>query len=266
MLELLFDLTFAVAVATGASQLAHGHVAAGVGSLCFTSFGLIWAWIDYSWFASAYDTDDWLYRLLTMVQIIGVVIFTLGIPDLFHAVENGHFDNTVIVIGYGIMRLAMLGQWVRAARSAPAHRGANPNAIAAAADGDEHGARPVDALAPGVLAAVGGPAHRDPGASPSSSSASRRSSPRTASRSLSSSRSARSCRGSSSSRSNSSPAPSTRRTSLRAAGSRGTRSTAVAPTCRDVWPGARMAAPGPCPHNTSRAGADESPHGGGSRH
>jgi len=46
--------------------------------LCFTSFGLIWAWIDYSWFASAYDTDDWLYRLLTMVQIIGVVIFTLG--------------------------------------------------------------------------------------------------------------------------------------------------------------------------------------------
>ena len=78
MLELLFDLTFAVAVATGASQLAHGHVAAGVGSLCFTSFGIIWAWIDYSWFASAYDTDDWLHRLLTMVQMIGVVIFTLA--------------------------------------------------------------------------------------------------------------------------------------------------------------------------------------------
>ena len=54
--------------------------------------------------------------------MIGVVIFTLGIPDLFHAVENGHFDNTVIVIGYGIMRLAMLVQWVRAARSDPAHR------------------------------------------------------------------------------------------------------------------------------------------------
>lgn len=79
MLELLFDLTFAVAVATGASQLAHshGHIAAGVGSLCFTSFGIIWAWIDYSWFASAYDTDDWLHRLLTMVQMIGVVIFTI---------------------------------------------------------------------------------------------------------------------------------------------------------------------------------------------
>lgn len=79
-LELLFDLTFVVAVATGASQLAdalgHGQVGAGVGAFCFTSFGIIWGWINYSWFASAYDTDDWLYRLLTMLQMIGVVIFT----------------------------------------------------------------------------------------------------------------------------------------------------------------------------------------------
>lgn len=112
--ELLFDLTFVVAVATGASQLAHSlthdHVGTGVLSFCFTSFGIIWGWINYSWFASAYDTDDWLYRLLTMLQMIGVVIFTLGIPQLFQAVEHGHFDNTVIVIGYVIMRVAMLCQ------------------------------------------------------------------------------------------------------------------------------------------------------------
>ena len=53
---------------------------------------------------------------------------------------------------------------------------------------------------------------------------------------------------------------------LESLGVEGTRSTAVAPTCRDVWPGARMAAPGPCPHNMSRAVVDESPHAGGSRH
>lgn len=45
-----------------------------------------------------------------MLQMIGVVIFTLGIPQLFQAVEHGHFDNTVIVIGYVIMRVAMLCQ------------------------------------------------------------------------------------------------------------------------------------------------------------
>lgn len=127
-LELLFDLTFVVAVSTGASQLAEalasGHVAAGVGSFCFVSFGIIWAWINYSWFASAYDTDDWLYRLLTLVQMIGVVVFTLGIPDLFKGVEHGQLDNTVIVVGYVIMRLAMLCQWARAYRSDPERRSA----------------------------------------------------------------------------------------------------------------------------------------------
>ena len=43
-----------------------------------------------------------------MVQMIGVVIFTLGIPQIFEAVDDGHFNNTVIVIGYVIMRAAML--------------------------------------------------------------------------------------------------------------------------------------------------------------
>ena len=126
-LELLFDLTFVVAVATSASQLAHalsvGHVAMGLAAFAFTSFGILWAWINYSWFASAYDTDDWLYRLLTMLQMAGVVVFTLGIKDTFDALtEEHHFDNTIIVVGYVIMRVAMLAQWLRAARSDAAHR------------------------------------------------------------------------------------------------------------------------------------------------
>ena len=25
-------------------------------------FAIIWAWINFSWFASAYDADDWIYR------------------------------------------------------------------------------------------------------------------------------------------------------------------------------------------------------------
>ena len=51
-LELLFDLTFVVAVAQSASQLAEalaeGHVGSGVASFCLTSFGIIWAWISGS--------------------------------------------------------------------------------------------------------------------------------------------------------------------------------------------------------------------------
>jgi low temperature requirement protein LtrA len=43
-------------------------------------FAVIWAWIQNTWFASAYDNDDWIYRLLTMVQMIGLLVLALGLP------------------------------------------------------------------------------------------------------------------------------------------------------------------------------------------
>lgn len=88
-LELLFDLTFVVAFSVAGAQFAHliagGHVAAGLRGFAFAMWAIIWAWINYSWFASAFDTDDWLYRVLTMVQMVGVVILALGLPTMFHS-------------------------------------------------------------------------------------------------------------------------------------------------------------------------------------
>ncbi|MFN8031538.1 MAG: low temperature requirement protein A [Dermatophilaceae bacterium] len=123
-LELLFDLTFVVAFANAGNEMAHlvaaGHTWAGVAGFCFAIFGITWAWINFSWFASAYDTDDWAYRLTTMVQMIGVVVFALGMPALFASIEHGeHVDNQILVLGYLIMRVAMLTQWLRAARQCP---------------------------------------------------------------------------------------------------------------------------------------------------
>jgi low temperature requirement protein LtrA len=82
-----------------------------------------WAWINFSWFSSAYDTDDWFYRVCTMVQMIGVVIFALGLPTMFHSLEaGGGIDNSVMVAGYVVMRVALLVQWLRAARQDPERR------------------------------------------------------------------------------------------------------------------------------------------------
>ena len=52
-------------------------------------FAVIWAWIQNTWFASAYDTDDWIYRLLTMVQMIGVLVLALGLPPMFESIDAG---------------------------------------------------------------------------------------------------------------------------------------------------------------------------------
>ena len=128
-LELLFDLTFAVAFGVGASQLAHmlaaGHVAAGITAFVFATFAICWAWINFTWFASAYDTDDWVFRLMTMIEMVGVLILALGLPAFFTSIEHGHHvDNAVLVAGYVVMRIALVGQWLRAARQDPGRRAA----------------------------------------------------------------------------------------------------------------------------------------------
>src|SRR6478752_9560465 len=121
-LELLFDLTFVVAVAQVAAELAHGiaddQVGDSVLGFVMVFFAIWWAWMNFTWFASAYDTDDVPYRLLTLVQITGALVLAAGASE---ALE--HEDFTVITWGYVIMRLAMVTQWLRAARSDPEHRG-----------------------------------------------------------------------------------------------------------------------------------------------
>ena len=78
-----------------------------------------------SWFASAYDTDDWIYRLTTMLQMVGVIVLGLGIPSVFASMVVGQrLDNQVMVAGYVVMRIAMIAQWLRAAKHDPARRAA----------------------------------------------------------------------------------------------------------------------------------------------
>jgi low temperature requirement protein LtrA len=127
-LELLFDLTFVAAFGIAASRFAHavaeGHYAAGLIGFGFASFAICWAWINFSWFASAYDTDDWIFRVITMMQMSGVLVVAIGLPRMFASIEHGeqHVDNSIMVLGYVIMRVAMVFQWLRAARQNPDRR------------------------------------------------------------------------------------------------------------------------------------------------
>lgn len=120
-LELLFDLSFVVAVAQAANALHHaladGQIAYGFGMYFVVFFIVWWPWVNFTWFASAYDTDDVAYRLLTFVQIAGVLIVAAGVPRVFE-----DFDFTVTVTGYVIMRTALVALWLRAAREDPIGR------------------------------------------------------------------------------------------------------------------------------------------------
>jgi low temperature requirement protein LtrA len=128
-LELLLDLTFVVAFGIAANEFAHqlaeDHVGLGLAGFVFAVFAICWAWINFSWFASAYDTDDWIYRLMTMLQMVGVIILALGLPQMFASIsEHHHVDNRVMVAGYVVMRIALVAQWLRAAKQDPQRRSA----------------------------------------------------------------------------------------------------------------------------------------------
>jgi low temperature requirement protein LtrA len=120
-LELLFDLTFVIAVAS----LAH-HYAGAIGRgdalhelvpFLEVFFAIWWAWVNFTWFASAFDTDDVPFRLLTLVQMAGVLVLAAGVPA---ALDHG--DWQAVTIGYAIMRVGLVAHWLRAAIEAPASR------------------------------------------------------------------------------------------------------------------------------------------------
>lgn len=116
-LELFFDLVFVVAVSIASAQLhhalSHGDLVHGITSYAMVFFAVWWAWMNFTWFATSFDTDDWLYRVTTIVQMGGVLVFAAGIPAAF---EQGDF--TIPVLGYIVMRIAMVAQWLRASRGA----------------------------------------------------------------------------------------------------------------------------------------------------
>jgi low temperature requirement protein LtrA len=121
-LELLFDLTFVIAVAS----LAH-HFAVAIGSghaldelvpFLQVFFAIWWAWVNFTWFASAFDTDDVPFRLLTLVQMGGVLVLAAGVPA---ALE--HDDYRAVTFGYAIMRVGLVAHWLRAAIEDPSSRG-----------------------------------------------------------------------------------------------------------------------------------------------
>jgi low temperature requirement protein LtrA len=118
-LELLFDLTFVVAIAQVAVQLAHGiadgHALESLGPYLMVFFAIWWAWMNFTWFASAYDTDDVPYRALVLVQMAGVLIIAAGVPSSFSSQ-----DFTAIIVGYVVMRVGLVALWIRAGVQHPA--------------------------------------------------------------------------------------------------------------------------------------------------
>lgn len=120
-LELLFDLVSVIAIAAAVAGLHHAiaanHILEGTITFCLAFFPIWWAWMNYTWYASAYDNDDVLFRVLTMVIMAGALCMAAGITQFLHGLEL-----TLMVTGFVIMRVGMVTLWLRAAIHDPQRR------------------------------------------------------------------------------------------------------------------------------------------------
>ncbi|MDE8653010.1 low temperature requirement protein A [Novosphingobium album (ex Liu et al. 2023)] len=120
-LELLFDLVIVIAIASAAAGLHHAvagnHAGQGVLTFALAFFATWWAWVNFTWFASAYDNDGPVYRLITCWIMGGALVLAAGIPAMFEGI-----DLSLVIIGYIVMRIGMVAFWLITARSDPPHR------------------------------------------------------------------------------------------------------------------------------------------------
>src|SRR3954452_6490999 len=117
-LELLFDLCFVVAISQLVGQWHHaaveGHFQYGLARFAVIFFAIWWAWMNFTWFASAFDNDDVLYRIGVLIQIAGSLIIAAGVPRAF-----AESDFTLLIAGYTVMRIGLVGGWLRVWRADP---------------------------------------------------------------------------------------------------------------------------------------------------
>ncbi|MEU4564637.1 low temperature requirement protein A [Actinoplanes sp. NPDC023936] len=115
-LELFFDLAFVLFVARCADILAKDET--WHGALIFAAVLSIgwWAWASTTLYANRFDTDDAVFRLLTLTAMAGVVVMAAAVDKIDGAAGRW------FAIGYVLIRLALIAGYLRVWRHVPEAR------------------------------------------------------------------------------------------------------------------------------------------------
>src|SRR5919107_1536740 len=111
-LELFFDLAFVLFIARCADLLAKDET--WHGGLQFAAVLAVgwWAWASTTLYANRFDTDDAIFRLLTLLGMAGVIAMAAGADSIS---TSGRW----FTLAYVLLRLVLVAGYLRAWRHVP---------------------------------------------------------------------------------------------------------------------------------------------------
>jgi low temperature requirement protein LtrA len=110
-LELFFDLAFVAAVSQVAAPLAEHYGSGGLVRYALLLFLIWYAWLGHTLYATRFDTDDVVQRLLTLAQIFGVAVMAINAGE-----DLSSRDSAGFAAAYGALRLLLVVEYTRARR------------------------------------------------------------------------------------------------------------------------------------------------------
>jgi low temperature requirement protein LtrA len=129
-LELFFDLIFVAAVSQLAAPLAEDYSFFGLLRFAFFFTLVWWAWFDHTLFCSRFHVSDGLQHAMTIAQIFVVAVMAANAKGGLTSREAAGFGAA-----FGVMRIILLFQYLRARKETDENRVLNGQLIALGVSG-----------------------------------------------------------------------------------------------------------------------------------
>jgi low temperature requirement protein LtrA len=115
-LELFFDLVFAVTVSQLAHRLTFDLDALGLAQFLGLFVPVWWAWVGQTMFATRFESDDPVQRVLTLFQMLCAAIMAVQAGGVTHEQFQG------FALAYAALRMGLVLQYLRVWRHDPSSR------------------------------------------------------------------------------------------------------------------------------------------------
>jgi len=106
-LELFYDLVYAAAIAQLGQNLSHDLSIQGFVEYVVLFVIVCWAWTGATFYATRFDVDDLVHRILVLLQMAGAVSLAVN--------SNQAFDGTSMgfIISYVAIRSFLILEYIR---------------------------------------------------------------------------------------------------------------------------------------------------------